>query len=86
MLAGIVVSLAAALAAFVLALPARRDAHSGADGARRAVLYLAVFPIALFLQAVYSESLFLVLALARVPARRARPLAGAGAGDGAGAC
>jgi hypothetical protein len=35
----------------------------GSDGARRAVLYLAVFPTALFLQAVYSESLFLVLAL-----------------------
>ena len=36
----------------------------GADGARRAVLYLALFPTALFLQAVYSESLFLFLSLA----------------------
>ena len=36
----------------------------GSTGASRAVLYLAVFPMALFLQAVYSESLFLALALA----------------------
>src|SRR5207248_290561 len=36
----------------------------GVDGARRAVLYLAVFPLSLFLLAVYSESLFLLLALA----------------------
>ena len=35
----------------------------GGDGARRAVLYLAFFPTALFLQAVYSESLFLFLCL-----------------------
>ena len=32
--------------------------------ARRALVYLAVFPAALFLQAVYAESLFLCLALA----------------------
>lgn len=60
--AGIVVSLACCLGAFVLlyrlALP-----RLGADGARRAVLYLALFPMSLFLQAVYSESLYLVLAL-----------------------
>jgi hypothetical protein len=36
----------------------------GHSGARRAVLYLAIFPFALFLQAVYSESLFLLLVLA----------------------
>ena len=57
--AGIVVSLACCAAAFVLlyklALP-----RLGADGARRAVLYLAVFPMSLFLQAVYSESLYLL--------------------------
>lgn len=60
--AGIVVSLACCLGAFVLlyrlALP-----RLGRDGARRAVLYLALFPMSLFLQAVYSESLYLVLAL-----------------------
>jgi Mannosyltransferase (PIG-V) len=62
-LAGIVVSLAAALGAFVL-LHRIAEERLGADGARRAVLYLAVFPLALFLQAVYSESLFLLLVLA----------------------
>ena len=36
----------------------------GEAGARRAVLYLAVFPTSLYLGAVYSESLFLALALA----------------------
>jgi Mannosyltransferase (PIG-V) len=61
-LAGVLLSLAACAAAFVLlhrlALP-----RLGADGARRAVLYLAVFPTSLFLGAVYAESLFLALAL-----------------------
>ena len=48
----------------------------GADGARRAVLYLALFPTALFLQAVYSESLFLALTLgAFLLAERSRFLA-----------
>lgn len=62
-LAGVIVSLAAALGAFALlyrlALPWFGDA-----GARRAVLYLAIFPFAIFLGAVYSESLFLLLSLA----------------------
>jgi hypothetical protein len=61
-LAGIVVSLACTFGAFIL-LYAAADQRLGADGARRALLYLAVFPMALFLQAVYSESLFLLLAL-----------------------
>jgi hypothetical protein len=77
-LAGLVVSLAAALAAFVL-LYRLAEPRLGADGARRAVLYLALFPTALFLQAVYSESLFLALALgAFLLAERGRFL-GAGA-------
>jgi hypothetical protein len=62
-LAGLIVSLAACLVAFELlwrlALP-----RLGRDGAWRAVLYLAVFPTALFLGAVYSESVYLALALA----------------------
>src|SRR6266487_4960297 len=62
-IAGIVVSLAAALGAFVL-LDRIAEERLGADGARRTVLYLAVFPMALFLQAVYSESLYLLLVLA----------------------
>jgi hypothetical protein len=61
--AGIVVSLACCLGAFVvlyrLALP-----RLGRDGARRALLYLALFPMSLFLQAVYSESLYLLCVLA----------------------
>jgi Mannosyltransferase (PIG-V) len=61
-LAGIVVSLAATLVSFVL-LQRLAEERLGADGARRAVLYLAVFPMSLFLQAVYSESLFLALVL-----------------------
>lgn len=62
-LAGVLISLAAALGSFAL-LYRLAEAKLGADGARRAVLYLAVFPFAVFLQAVYSESLFLLLALA----------------------
>ena len=61
--AGIVVSLAAALGAFLL-LHRLAEERLGADGARRTVLYLAVFPMALLLQAVYSESLYLLLVLA----------------------
>jgi hypothetical protein len=62
-LAGIVVSLAAGLAAFVL-LYQLAEIRMGAEGARRAVLYLAIFPMALFFQAVYSESVYLLLTLA----------------------
>ena len=62
-LAGILVSLAAGLGAFVL-LDRLAEPRLGAEGARRAVLYLAVFPMALFLQAVYSESLYLLFCLA----------------------
>jgi hypothetical protein len=62
-LAGILFSLAAGLGSFVL-LHRLAEGRLGAEGARRAVLYLALFPMALFLQAVYSESLYLVLSLA----------------------
>jgi Mannosyltransferase (PIG-V) len=62
-LAGILVSLAAAFGAFLL-LHRVAEERLGGDGARRAVLYLAVFPFAFFLQAVYSESLYLLLTLA----------------------
>jgi hypothetical protein len=74
-LAGTAVSLAAALGSFFL-LHRLAEERLGADGARRAVLYLAVFPFALFLQAVYSESLYLLLTLAAfVLAERRRFLA-----------
>ncbi|TML57851.1 MAG: hypothetical protein E6G18_13025 [Actinobacteria bacterium] len=62
-LAGLVISLLCCLGSFVL-LHHLASKHLDADGARRSVLYLAVFPMALFLQAVYSESLFLLLVLA----------------------
>ena len=80
-LAGILVSLLAAFGSFLL-LHRVAEERLGADGARRAVLYLAVFPFALFLQAVYSESLYLLLTLAAfVLAERGRfPAAGAVAG------
>lgn len=61
-LAGLVISLAATLGCFVL-LHSLASEHLGVEGARRALLYLALFPMALFLQAVYSESLFLLLVL-----------------------
>ena len=62
-LAGILVSLAAGLGSFVL-LYRLAEGRLGAEGARRTVLYLALFPMALFLQAVYSESLYLLLSVA----------------------
>jgi hypothetical protein len=62
-LAGVAVSLGAAYGAFRL-LHAVAAERLGEDGARRAVLYLALFPMSLFLQAVYAESLFLLLGLA----------------------
>ncbi len=74
-LAGILVSLAAAFGSFLL-LHRLAEEQLGADGARRAVLYLAVFPFTLFLQAVYSESLYLLLTLAAFAlAERSRFLA-----------
>jgi hypothetical protein len=80
-LAGVLVSLAACLGSFLL-LHRLAESRLGADGARRAVLYLAVFPTSLFLQAVYSESLFLALALAAflVAERRRFLAAGIAAG------
>jgi Mannosyltransferase (PIG-V) len=62
-LAGVIVSLAAAGIAFVL-LYDLACGLVGAEAARRAIVYLAVFPAALFLGAVYSESLYLLLSVA----------------------
>src|SRR3954454_24497896 len=61
-LAGIAISLACGLAAFML-LYRLAETRLGAEGARRTVLYVAVFPMSLFLGAVYTESLFLLLAV-----------------------
>ena len=62
-LAGVVVSLAACAGSFVL-LDKLALLKLGEEGARRALLFLAIFPTTLFLGAVYSESLYLMLSLA----------------------
>ena len=62
LLAGVLVSLAAGAAAFALLYELVR-VRLGAGDARRAVLYLAVFPTSLFLGVVYAEALFLALAI-----------------------
>lgn len=61
--AGILVSLAAGTVAFAL-LGRLVFALRGERVARRTLLYVALFPASLFLGAVYSESLFLLLAVA----------------------
>ena len=60
--AGVLVSLAASAAAFVLLFEVVR-LRLGPRDARRTVLYLAVFPTSLFLGVVYGEGLFLALAI-----------------------
>jgi hypothetical protein len=61
-LAGIVLSLLASAAAFVLLHDLARRLI-GEDGAFRTILFLAFFPTSFFLMAVYSEALFLLLAV-----------------------
>jgi dolichyl-phosphate-mannose-protein mannosyltransferase len=79
--AAIIVSLVCCAGAFVL-LYRLAAARLGEDGARRTVLYLAVFPMSLFLQAAYSESLYLVLAVACFYLAERRRWLGAGATAG----
>jgi Mannosyltransferase (PIG-V) len=62
-LAAVVIALASTFGSFVL-LQRLAERVAGPDVARRAVLYLALFPTAVFLGAAYAESLFLLLALA----------------------
>jgi hypothetical protein len=80
-LAGLLIALASCLVAFEL-LWRFAEERLGRAGAWRTVLYLAIFPTAIFLQAVYSESLYLMLALAAFAFAEARrwPLAAAAAG------
>lgn len=76
--AGVLVSLVATAVAFVL-LDRLGRLKIGEAGGRRAVLYLALFPTALFLGAVYSESLYLALSLGSfLLAERGRLLGAAG--------
>ena len=60
--AGVLISMASLLGSLVL-LERLGLRLVGEPSARRAVLYLALFPTAFFLGAVYSESLYLLLAL-----------------------
>ena len=80
-LAGVVVSLAAGAAAFVL-LYRLTAVKLGEDAARRTALFLAVAPTSLFFGAVYSESLFLLLAVAAFLLAERNRFAGAGAAAG----
>ena len=81
LLAGVLISLAAGTAAFALLYRLTVE-RLDEQAARRTVLFLAVAPTSLFFGAVYSESLFLLLAvLSFVLAERGR-LAGAGAAAG----
>jgi Mannosyltransferase (PIG-V) len=74
---GILVSLACALAALAL-LHRLTELELGLDAARGAVWALALSPVAFFLSAVYSESLFLALSVGGVYAARTRRWAWAG--------
>lgn len=80
-LAGLVISLLAGAGSFVL-LYQLAERQLGADGARRSVLYLALFPMSLFFQAVYSESLFLFLVLAAFVLAERKAFAAAGIAAG----
>lgn len=78
LVAGICVSLAAGAAAFEL-LWRWATARVGERAARRTLVFLALFPASLFLNAVYTESLFLLLAVATfLLAERGRIAAAAG--------
>lgn len=78
LLAGILISLVCLLAALVL-LHRLATIELGARDARGTVLLVAFFPTALFLSAVYSESLFLLLSVGAFLAARQGRWAWAGA-------
>jgi hypothetical protein len=80
-LAGIVVSLGAGALAFVL-LYRLTLLKLGEEDARKTVLFLAVAPTSLFFGAVYSESLFLLLAVAAFLLAERGRFSGAGAAAG----
>ena len=62
LVAGVLISLVALLGALIL-LERLGSLVVGVPSGRRAVLYLSLFPTAFFLGAVYSESLYLLLAV-----------------------
>lgn len=77
-IAGIVVSLACFLLALVVLHRLTERLCGSRESARRTVLYVAVFPFAIFFTQVYTESLFLLLSVsAMLAAYESRwPLAG----------
>jgi len=81
-LGGLIVSMAATAASFVL-LARLAERLVGPEAASRSVLLLAVFPMSLFLQAVYSESVFLLAAIAAFLAAERGQFARAGVWAGA---
>jgi hypothetical protein len=78
LVAGVLISTVASGVAFYL-LHRLTTHEAGADAARRAVLYVAVAPMAVFLAAVYSEALFLALAVGALWAARRHAWWAAGA-------
>ncbi|MBE3074304.1 MAG: hypothetical protein IMZ75_05080, partial [Actinobacteria bacterium] len=68
-LAGMCISLAACLGAFYL-FYRFVEIDFGGPVARRALLYLAIFPTSFFFQTIYSESLFLLLTVGCLYAAR----------------
>ncbi len=80
-LAGFFVSTISCLASFYL-LFRLAEIDFGQKVARRAVLYLAVFPTTFFLQAIYTESLFLALSIGSLLAARRQRYVLAGAAGG----
>lgn len=81
LLAGVILSLACSAAAFVY-LWRIGLAVVGETSTRRGLLYLAIFPTSLFLLAVYSESLYLLLSAAAFEAAIGRRWARAGVATG----
>lgn len=77
-LAGLVIANLAYFAALV-ALRALGERELGPEAARRAAIYLTLFPTAFYLFAPYTESLFLALTVAAFAALRSRRWALAGA-------
>ncbi len=69
--AGLIISNAAFFGALV-AMRQLAEREVGADAARRATLYLAIFPTAFYFFAPYSESLFLLLTIGAFAGLRAR--------------
>ena len=78
LLGGVLVSMAALVAALVL-LHRLTELDLGTSAARRTVLLVAFFPTAVFLSAFYSESLFLALSVGSIYAGRRGRWAIAGA-------